>query len=74
MERWQFIQSPTGEWYWVCSDVISHRTRTSTATFKTESQCIVDARDHGYQKSTSPGPRAKAKRIPGYRRSSGAWK
>ena len=74
MERWQFIQSPTGEWYWVCSDVLSHHTRTSTATFKTESQCIADARGHGYQKRTASGSHAKAKRMPGYRRSSGAWK
>jgi hypothetical protein len=74
MERWQFLQSPTGEWYWLCSDVNSHRTRTSTATFKTESQCITDARGNGYQSGPSSGPRAKAKPIPGNRRARDGWK
>jgi hypothetical protein len=74
MERWQFIQSPTGEWYWVCSDVISHRTRTSTATFKTESQCIADARGHGYQTGPSASTRAKARRAPANQRARNGWK
>ena len=64
MERWQFIQSPTGDWYWVCSDVNSHRTRTSTATFKTESQCIADAMGNGYRKAGAPGAHMKAQRTP----------
>lgn len=65
MERWQFIQSPNGDWYWLCSDVISHRTRTSTATFKTESQCIADALGNGYQKGGSSGARIRARRRAG---------
>jgi hypothetical protein len=64
MERWQFIQSPTGDWYWVCSDVLSHRTRTSAATFKTESQCMADAMGNGYRKGGAPGTHMKAQRTP----------
>ena len=67
MERWQFIQSPNGEWYWLCSEVLSHRTRTSTATFQTESQCIADARSNGYLRGTQSGSRAK--RMTGSRQS-----
>jgi hypothetical protein len=73
MDRWQFIQSPIGDWYWVCSDVLSHRTRTSTATFKTQSQCIADARGHGYQ-SGGGGSHAKSKRTPGHWVPKGRWK
>jgi hypothetical protein len=71
MERWQFIQSPNGDWYWLCSDVISHRTRTSAATFKTESQCIADAMGNGYRKGA--GSRTKAKRTPRHARRKGGW-
>ena len=63
MERWQFIQSPNGDWYWLCSDVISHRTRTSTATFKTESQCITDAMGNGYRKGGGSGMRGRPNRT-----------
>jgi hypothetical protein len=74
MERWQFIQSPNGDWYWLCSDVLSHRTRTSAATFKTESQCIADAMDHGYRKAGAPGRHMKAKRTPRNERRKGGWR
>ena len=50
MESWQFIQSPTGEWYWLCSNVISRQTRESTATFATRMECVVNAMNAGYQK------------------------
>lgn len=50
MESWQFVQSPAGDWYWVCSNVISHQTRTSTATFKTRMECVANAMGSGYQK------------------------
>jgi hypothetical protein len=68
MERWQFIQSPTGDWYWLCSDVITHRTRTSTATFESESQCIADAMGHGYQKGSGSGARMNATGAPRHHR------
>jgi len=71
MERWQFIQSPTGDWYWLCSDVLSHRTRTSTATFKTESQCIADAMGNGYGRGAGFSAHAKAKRMPRHPRRKG---
>jgi hypothetical protein len=64
MERWQFIQSPAGDWYWLCSDVLSHRTRTSASTFKTEGECITDAMSNGYRKGAGAGARTKAKRTP----------
>ena len=73
MERWQFIQSPTGDWYWLCSDVNSHRTRTSTATFKTESQCIADAMGNGYQRGAGAGAHTKAKRTTRHRGRNGDW-
>lgn len=63
MERWQFIQSPTGGWYWLCSDVISRKTRTSPATFKTRPECVADAMGYGYQK-VAAGGQAISKRIP----------
>ncbi len=50
MDRWQFIQSPAGGWYWLCSDVISRRTKTSAATFKTRTECEADAMSSGYQR------------------------
>lgn len=50
MESWQFIQSPAGEWYWLCSNVISRQTRTSTSTFKTRMECVANAMGAGYQK------------------------
>ena len=49
MERWQFIESPSGAWYWLCSDVISHRTRTSASTFSTRHECVTDAQGSGYR-------------------------
>ena len=62
-ERWQFIQSPAGDWYWLCSDVISHKTRTSAATFKTRTECIADAMGNGYQKLGAQGAPAGAART-----------
>ena len=50
MESWQFIQSPAGEWYWLCSNVISRQTRTSASTFKTRMECVANAMVSGYQK------------------------
>ena len=50
MERWQFIESPAGGWYWICSDVLSRRTRTSVATFSTRPECVADAMSSGYGK------------------------
>ena len=50
MESWQFIQSPAGEWYWLCSNVISRQTRTSAATFQTRMECVANAMASGYQK------------------------
>ena len=66
MERWQFIQSPNGGWYWLCSDVISRRTRTSTATFKTRTECIADAAGYGYNTHTTlaQGQPANSNRVP----------
>jgi hypothetical protein len=57
MESWQFIESPAGGWYWLCSDVISRKTRTSTAVFKTRMECIADAMVYGYQ-NAMPGTQA----------------
>jgi hypothetical protein len=73
MERWQFIQSPNGDWYWVCSDVLSHRTRTSAATFTTESQCAADATGNGYQKGGGSGARMKVKRTSRHGRRKAGW-
>ena len=53
MESWQFIQSPSGEWYWLCSNVISRQTRESTATFQTRMECMANAMSAGYQKMVS---------------------
>jgi hypothetical protein len=64
MECWQFIQSPGGGWYWLCSDVLSRKTRTSAATFQTRSECIVDAMGCGYQKVVAPNARALSKHMP----------
>jgi hypothetical protein len=63
MESWQFIQSPAGEWYWLCSNVISRQTRTSAATFKTRMECVANAMGSGYQKvavgvAATPQPKA----------------
>ena len=54
MDSWQFIQSPAGDWYWLCSNVISRQTRTSAATFKTRMECVANAMSSGYQK-IAPG-------------------
>ena len=64
MERWQFIQSPAGDWYWLTTDVISRRTRTSAATFKTRTECVANAMSYGYQRIAPAGGQAKAKRMP----------
>jgi hypothetical protein len=64
MECWQFIQSPAGGWYWLCSDVLSRKTRTSAATFQTRSECIVDAMGYGYQKVAAPNGPAVTKHMP----------
>ena len=58
MESWQFIQSPAGDWYWLCSNVISRQTRTSTATFKTRMECVANAMGSGYQKIAGGHPAA----------------
>jgi hypothetical protein len=50
MESWQFIQSPAGEWYWLCSNVISRETRESPSTFKTRMECVANAMNAGYHK------------------------
>ena len=55
MESWQFIQSPAGDWYWLCSNVISRQTRTSAATFKTRMECVANAMTSGYQKIAPSG-------------------
>ena len=70
MERWQFIESPNGAWYWLASDVNSHRTRTSTATFSTRHECVTDAAGAGYQ-TNAPGGSAPARRETRKQRSSG---
>jgi hypothetical protein len=58
MERWQFIESPNGAWYWLASDVITHRTRTSAATFGTRHECVADALGAGYQTNAAGGSHA----------------
>jgi hypothetical protein len=65
MESWQFIQSPAGEWYWLCSNVISRQTRTSAATFQTRMECVANAMASGYQKiAGGAGAPAHAKAPP----------
>jgi hypothetical protein len=64
MECWQFIQSPAGGWYWLCSDVLSRKTRTSAATFQTRTECITDAMSYGYQKVAGGLARAPSKQVP----------
>ena len=67
MESWQFIQNPAGEWYWLCSNVISRQTRESPATFKTRMECVVDAMSSGYKKmvagAASPSKQAKQAKL-----------
>lgn len=63
MESWQFIQSPAGEWYWLCSNVISRQTRTSAATFQTHMECVANAMASGYQKIGAGAP-AQSKAPP----------
>jgi hypothetical protein len=72
MERWQFIESPNGAWYWLCSDVISHRTKTSAATFATRTECVTDAAASGYQNSAFGAPRAAPGHAQGKRRYKGS--
>ena len=69
MERWQFIQSPTGSWYWLCSDVMSRKTKTSAATFATKSECIANATSCGYGKASQFGRPFAPKRAPRAKRS-----
>jgi hypothetical protein len=64
MECWQFIQSPAGGWYWLCSDVLSRRTRTSAATFETRNECVADAMSYGYQKVATGAVHARFKHAP----------
>ena len=66
MERWQFIESPNGAWYWLCSDVMSHRTRTSAATFSTRHECVADAMGSGYQRD-AVGAQASMKQATRHR-------
>lgn len=63
MKSWQFVESPGGDWYWVSTDVNSHKTRMSTATFKTRSECVADAMSCGYSDGLSSGRPAKTKRM-----------
>jgi hypothetical protein len=62
MERWQFIESPNGAWYWLASDVNTHRTRTSPSTFSTRNECVADAAGSGYQTNAAGGSAAPAQR------------
>jgi hypothetical protein len=71
MERWQFIESPNGAWYWLCSDVISHRTRTSAATFATRTECVADATASGYQNNSFGCAGAAPRHAQGRRRYKG---
>jgi hypothetical protein len=71
MESWQFIESPGGGWYWLCSDVLSRRTRTSAATFQTRTECMADAMAYGYGKG-APSVGFAAKRTPRQHRQKGA--
>ena len=64
MECWQFVESPAGGWYWLCSDVLSRKTRTSAATFQTRTECIADAMSSGYQKVAGGATRAPSKHVP----------
>ena len=48
MESWQFIESPTGAWYWLCCDVLARRTRSTAATFASRSERVADATVQGY--------------------------
>jgi hypothetical protein len=69
MERWQFIESPNGGWYWIASDVLSRRTRTSAATFQSRPECVADALKFGYGKVAGAGmPAAVSKHAPRARR------
>lgn len=68
MERWQFIESPNGAWYWVASNVITHHTRTSAATFSTRHDCVTDAAGSGYQTHAPGGSQAPAQRTSRKRR------
>jgi hypothetical protein len=68
MERWQFIQSPAGGWYWLCSDVISRKTRTSTGVFDSRAECMANAMGHGYPRAVSASPRTEGKRMARHRR------
>jgi hypothetical protein len=68
MDRWQFIESPSGAWYWICADVITHRTRTSASTFITQHECVADAMGSGYQSNAPGGAHAPVKRASGRRR------
>jgi hypothetical protein len=68
MERWQFIESPNGAWYWLCSDVITHRTRTSPLTFSTRHECMADAAGSGYRTNGAPAAHAPARQAAGKRR------
>jgi hypothetical protein len=69
MERWQFIQSPAGSWYWLCSDVLSRKTRTSAATFNSRTECMADAMASGYGRVAPAARQAESKRVPRRRRS-----
>lgn len=69
MERWQFIQSPAGGWYWLCSDVISHKTRTSSSVFNSRTECMADAAEYGYPRGVSASQHTAGKRMPRRRRS-----
>jgi hypothetical protein len=64
MESWQFIQSPAGEWYWLCSNVISRETRESTSTFKTRMECVANAMNAGYHKMAGAASPAKHPKAP----------
>jgi hypothetical protein len=64
MECWQFIQSPAGGWYWLCSDVLSRKTRTSAATFPTRTECIADAMGYGYQNVAAAAAHPATKHAP----------
>ena len=64
MKNWQFVESPGGGWYWVCTDVISRRMRTSAATFTTRTECMADAMWYGFEQGAPSGRQAKSKRMP----------
>lgn len=53
--QWTFFQDPCEEWRWVVLDESGNGIAAAVQGFRTEVECALDARRHGWPGHSSPG-------------------